>query len=147
MQKIVSGYKSEALFRKELKERGLEYETLVEWIRSRMILEKWIERQFGHKILDDDIEQEAIQYYEQHKSEFIEPVQVRYQAVTVLSKPKDTSEQQMRAKQLAENIYSRLRKGETVHNIQPTNRIRIDNNAEISGGSKIGTDTCPIEGR
>lgn len=145
MQKIVSGYKSEALFRKELKERGLEYETLVEWIRSRMILEKWIERQFGHKILDDDIEQEAIQYYEQHKSEFIEPVQVRYQAVTVLSKPEDTSEQQMRAKQLAEDIYSRLRKGETVHDIQPTNRIRIDNNAEISGAQKLGLTLAQLK--
>ena len=145
MQKIVSRYESEALFRKELKQRGLEYEALVEWIRARMIQEKWIERQFGHKLLDDDIEQEAIQYYEQHKSEFIEPVKVRYQAVTVLSKPEDTAQQQRRAKQAAEVIYSRLRKGATVRDIQPTNQIRIDDNAEISGTQKLGLTLAQLK--
>jgi parvulin-like peptidyl-prolyl isomerase len=138
MQKIVSGYDSEALFRRELQVRGLEYEALVEWIRARMILEKWIERQFGHKILDEDIEQESIQYYEQHKSEFMEPVKVRYQAVKVLSKPKYTSQQQVRAKQLAEDIYLRLREGVAFRDIQPTDSIRINNNAEISGAQGVG---------
>ena len=145
MQKIVSGYDSETLFRRELKKRRLEYEALVEWIRSRMILEKWIERQFGHKILDDDIEQESIQYYEQHKLEFIEPVKVRYQSIKVLSKPEDTPQQKVRAKQLAEDIYFRLREGATFRDIQPTDNIRINNNAEISGAQKLGLTLAKLK--
>ncbi|MCZ6676859.1 MAG: peptidyl-prolyl cis-trans isomerase [Candidatus Poribacteria bacterium] len=118
IQKIKSKYASEALFFEDLQESGLEYSELEEWLRNDFIVKELIARRFLSKIDEPQIDQEAVQYFEQHRSEFVEPMQIQFQYIMVVSAPEDARDEQARAKQLAEALYSRLRTGATFEDIQ-----------------------------
>ena len=139
---IESRYPSDVAFSDTLNKKGLEYEELEEWQRSRLIIDAWISRRFGTRIAEDEIEQKAVQYYEQHKLEFIEPTQVKFGYIKVFSRLEDTPEQQAHAKQLADDIYALLQKGAKFSDLyqayKNTSNIHIDNNAQISGATRLG---------
>ncbi len=108
---------SDEEFDDQLKKSGLEYKDLEELFRSSLIVSELIARRFRSKS-DEVIEQEAAQYFEQHKSDYIEPMQIQFQSIKVRSKRDDPPEQQAQAKQLAEEIYSRLHAGTELSDIQ-----------------------------
>ena len=149
MEGIKSRYSSDAAFSDALKEKGLEYEELEEWQQSRLIINGWISRRFGTRIAEDEIEQKAVQYYEQHKSEFIEPTQVKFGYIKVFPRLEDTPEQQTHAKQLAEDIYALLQKGAKFSDLyqtyKNTSNIHIDNNAQISGATRLGMTLAKLK--
>ncbi len=149
MEGIKSRYSSDAAFSDALKEKGLEYEEYEEWQQSRLIINVWISRRFGTRIAEDEIEQKAVQYYEQHKSEFIEPTQVKFGYIKVFSRLEDTPEQQAHAKQLAEDIYALLQKGTKFSDLyqtyKNTSNIHIDNNAQISGATRLGMTLAKLK--
>jgi hypothetical protein len=96
---------------------------LEELFRSSLIAKDLISRRIPGKD-EETLEQEAAQYFEQHQAEFTEPMQLELQYTLVFSKPDDPPEQQARAKQLAEEIYSRLQAGTELSDIQ---RLYQDN--------------------
>ena len=116
-------YPSDEEFNNQLKKSGLEYKDLEELFRSSLIVGELIARRFRSKS-DEAIEQEAAQYFEQHKSDYIEPMQIQFQSIKVNSKRDNPPEQQAQAKQLAEEIYSRLQVGTELSDIQ---RLYQDN--------------------
>ena len=113
-----SVYSSEALFLVDLKRMGLEYQEVEERVKNVLIVNALTVRQFRNSIDEEQINQEAPQYFERHRSEFVEPAQIQFQHVLVRSKPDDAGSPQAQAKILAETIASELQTGATFQEIQ-----------------------------
>ena len=111
IEEIKSKYLSESLFIEELKESGLEYKDLEQWIKSRLILNELIVRRFHSTLEKEVIEQATIQYFNQNQF-------LQFQYIMVLSRPEDTLDRQTQTKQIAEKIYLRLQADEKFDDIQ-----------------------------
>ena len=118
IQALKSLYSSEASYLVDLKRMGLEYQEVEERVRNALIVNELTIRQFRNSIDDEQINQEAPQYFEQHRSDFIEPVQIHFRHVLVRSKPDDPADLQANAKILAKTITSQLKGGATFQEIQ-----------------------------
>ena len=118
IQALKSGYANAALFFEDLKRIGLEYQEVEERLRNALIMNELTVRQFGNSIDEEQINQKAPQYFEQHRSEFIEPAQIQFQYILVHSQPDDAADLRTQAKTLAETITSRLKGGATFQEIQ-----------------------------
>ena len=118
IQALKSVYSSEALFFVDLKRMGLEYQEVEERVRAALIVNELTVRQFRNSIDEEQINQEAAQYFERHRSKFVEPAQIQFQYILVLSKPDDPADLQAKAKTLAERITSQLKGGATFQEIQ-----------------------------
>ncbi len=126
IQALKSLYSSEASFLVDLKRIGLEYQEVEERVRNALIVNALIVRQFRNSIDDEQINQEAPQYFELHRSEFIEPAQIQFQHILVSSKPSDSADLQAEAETLAGIITGQLKEGATFQEIQeayPNNPI------------------------
>ena len=118
IQALKSAYSSETLFLVDLKRMGLEYQEVEERVRNALIVNALTVRQFRNSIDEEQINQEAPQYFERHRSEFIEPAQIQFQHILVRSKPSDPADLQAKAKTLAGIITSQLKEGATFQEIQ-----------------------------
>lgn len=118
IQALKSGYANAALFFEDLKRIGLEYQEVEERLRNALIMNELTVRQFGNSIDEEQINQKAPQYFEEHRSEFIEPAQIQFQYILVRSQPDDAADLQTQAKTLAETITSQLKEGATFQEIQ-----------------------------
>lgn len=118
IQALKSLYSSEASYLVDLKRMGLEYQEVEERVKNALIVNELTVRQFRNSIDEEQINQEAPQYFEQHRSDFIEPPQTQFQYILVLSKSDDPADLQVEAKTLAEKIASQLKRGATFQEIQ-----------------------------
>ena len=118
IQALKSAYNTETSFLVDLKQMGLEYQAVEERVRNALIVNTLTVRQFRNSIDEEQINQEAPQYFEQHRSDFIEPAQIQFQYILVLSKSDDLANLQVEAKTLAETIASQLKRGATFQEIQ-----------------------------
>ncbi len=88
---------------------GTPYEDFKERIRNQILTQRVIGQEVGSRI---SIPKEEIQkYYEEHKSEFVRPEQVRLREILVSTEGKDPSELPALEKK-ANDILARLKKGE-----------------------------------
>ena len=140
MQTLKYGYTDEAQFSEDLRRIGIEYEELEEWLKNDLIIKELTVRQFRNSIDNQQINQAAPQYFEEHRSEFIEPMRIQFQYILVRSKPEDAADQRAKAKALAARISSQLRTGVTFQEIQqayPDNPLlRI-----VTAPQTVSTDT------
>ena len=120
IQALKSVYSSEALFLVDLKRMGLEYQEVEDRVRDALIVNELTVRQFRNSIDEEQITQEAAQYFERHRSKFVEPAQIQFQYILVLSKFDDPADMQAKAKTLAGRITSQLKGGATFQKIQET---------------------------
>ena len=118
IQALKSGYANAELFFEDLKRIGLEYQEVEERLRNALIMNELTVRQFGNSIDEEQINQKAPQYFEEHRSEFIEPAQIQFQYILVPSQPDDAADLQTQAKTLAETITSQLKEGATFQEVQ-----------------------------
>ena len=118
IQTLKYGYTDEALFSEDLRRIGIEYQELEEWLKNDLITKELTVRQFRNSINNEEINQQAPQYFEQHRSEFIEPMRIQFQYILVRSKPGDAADLQATAKSLAARISSQLKTGVTFQEIQ-----------------------------
>ena len=118
IQALKSLYSSEASYLVDLKRMGLEYQEVEERVRNALIVNALTVRQFRNSIDEEQINQEAPQYFEQHQSKFVEPAQIQFQYILVLSKSDDPADLQAKAKTLAGTITSQLKRGTTFQEIQ-----------------------------
>ncbi len=118
IQALKALYRDEALFFAALERLGLEYQEVEERIKAVLIVNALTVRQFRNRIDEKQINQQAPQYFEQHRSEFIEPAQIQFQYILVRSRPDDAADLQAQAKVLAETISSQLRTVATFQEIQ-----------------------------
>jgi hypothetical protein len=113
-------YVDAALFFEDLKRIGLEYQEVEERVKNALIVNELTVRQFRNSIDEEQINQEAPQYFELHRSDFIEPAQIQFQPVLIFSKPDDSADLQAKAKTLAETVTSKLKNGATFQEIEET---------------------------
>ena len=118
IEALQADYVDAALFFEDLKRIGLEYQEVEERVKNALIVNELTVRQFRNSIDEEQINQEAPQYFELHRSDFIEPAQIQFQHVLVRSKSNDPVDLQAEAKTLAETITSQLRSGATFQEIQ-----------------------------
>lgn len=118
IQDLKSLYSNEVLFLEDLKRLGLAYQEVEEQVRTVLIVNELTVRQFRNSIDEEQINQEAPQYFEQHRSEFIEPAQIQFQHILVRLKPDDAAALQTHAKTLAETIAFQLQTGVAFQEIQ-----------------------------
>ena len=118
IQALKAAYSDETLFLVDLKRMGLEYQEVEERMRNALIVNELTVRQFRNSIDDEQIGQEAPQYFEKHRSDFIEPAHIQFQYILVRSKSDDPADLQASAKTLAGIITSQLKKGATFQEIQ-----------------------------
>ena len=118
IQALKAAYSDETLFLVDLKRMGLEYQEVEERMRNALIVNELTVRQFRNSIDDEQIGQEAPQYFEKHRSDFIEPAHIQFQYILVRSKSDDPADLQASAKTLAGIITSQLKKGTTFQEIQ-----------------------------
>lgn len=118
IQALQAGYTDEAQFVADLKRMELEYQEVEERVKNALIVNELTVRQFRNSIDEEQINQEAVQYFEQHRSEFIEPDQIQFQYILVRSNSEDPADLQTEAKSLAERISSQLKAGATFQEIQ-----------------------------
>ena len=111
-------YRDEASFFVDLKELGLEYEEVEERMKTELIVNVLAVRQFRNSIEEEQINQKAPQYFEQHRSEFIAPAQIQFQYILVRSGSADAADLETQPETLAETISSRLKAGVTFQEIQ-----------------------------
>ena len=74
IQVLKSLYSSEASYLVDLKRIGLEYQEVEERVKNALIVNELTIRQFRNSIDEEQINQEAPQYFEQHRLDFIEPL-------------------------------------------------------------------------
>lgn len=118
IQALKAPYRDEASFFVDLERLGLEYQEVEERMKTDLIVNALTVRQFRNSIEEEQINQTAPQYFEQHQSEFIVPAQIQFQYILVRSRPDDTADLQAEAKALAETISSQLKAGVTFQEIQ-----------------------------
>ena len=118
IQALKSLYSSEASYLADLKRMGLEYQEVEERVRNALIVNELTVRQFRNSIDEEQINQEAPQYFERHRSDFIEPAQIQFQHVLIRSTPDAPADLQVEAKPLAETIASQLKRGTTFQELQ-----------------------------
>ena len=118
IQTLKALYRDEASFFVDLERLGLEYQEVEERMKTDLIVNALTVRQFRNSIEEEQINQKAPQYFEQHRSEFIAPAQIQFQYILVRSRSDDTTDLQAEAKALAETISSQLKAGVTFQEIQ-----------------------------
>ena len=120
IQGLKSLYSSEASYLVDLKRMGLEYQEVEERVKNALIVNELTVRQFRNSIDEEQINQEAPQYFELHRLDFIEPAQIQFQPVLIFSKPDDPADLQAKAKTLAETVTAQLKNGATFQEIEET---------------------------
>ena len=73
IQALKAAYSDETLFLVDLKRMGLEYQEVEERLRNALIVNELTVRQFRNSIDDEQIGQEAPQYFEKHRSDLLNP--------------------------------------------------------------------------
>ncbi len=138
MDRLKESYPSELVFSDTLKLSGLEYAELEEWMRAGLIIDDLIFRKFINRIDAEEIDQESLQYFELHESEFSEAAKVRFEFVLVPLRLDASLEEEAQALRSAEAIYSHLRNGTPIEEIQEFGQVA----AHIE--PDMGTDTLYI---
>ena len=138
MKRLKDSYPSELVFSDTLKLSGLEYAELEEWMRAGLIIDDLIFRKFANRIYAEKIDQESLQYFELHESEFSEAARVRFEFVLVPLRLDASPQEETQALHSAEAIYSYLRNGTSIEEIQESEHFA----AHIELGT--GTDTLYI---
>ena len=118
MKRLKDSYPSELVFSDTLKLSGLEYAELEDWMRAGLIIDDLIFRKFINRIDAEKIDQESLQYFELHESEFSEAAKVRFEFVLVPLRLDASPQEETQALRSAEAIYSHLRNGTPIEEIQ-----------------------------
>ena len=140
MKRLKKSYPTEAAFYETLKLSGLEYAELEEWMRAGFIIDDLIFRKFIKGIDRERIEQESLQYYDQHKSEYSETAKVRFNYVLVPLRSGASLEEKTQAERSAKEIYLNLRNGTPIEEFQQSEHGSVQLEAEYLNstlGSKI----------
>ena len=70
MQAIAAKFPSQEEFSRVLQENGLEIVSVEAWVYTRLVADAFFRRKFARPISTDEIEEMALDYFEQHQDEF-----------------------------------------------------------------------------
>lgn len=137
---IRSKFPSDMAFQNAIRKQKLEIATLEKWVYEHIIYDTYYNRQFVSRVDSREIDELAPQYYEANKENYVAPATVTFRSVLIAFPPESSEEQKQATKQLAEQINSRLLRGETYENIEQSNK----SNPSISFDSLTLTTDTPL---
>ncbi len=119
---IHAKFSSEKAFQDVMRKQKLEIATLEKWVYEQIIYNAYYNRQFISRVDSREIDELAPQYFESNKEKYVVPATVTFRSV-LIAFPSDSSEEQKQAtKRIAEQINSRLQRGETYEQIEQSNK-------------------------
>lgn len=119
-------------FEKWVVERsGMAYEDLKDQTRNQLLTQRVIGQEVGSRI--SVTKEEISKYYEEHKTEFVRPEQVRLREILVSTEGKDAKELPALEKK-ANDISARLKKGERF----PELAAKMSDSESAKAGGDIG---------
>ena len=118
IEQFKMSYPSESVFFQELKQAGIEYAELEEWLRAGLIIDSLILRKFTNNIDGEKIEQESLRHFEQYKSEYFQAARITFEYVLIPLSLDASLEEKRRVERLAEKVYLHLRNGMPTEEIQ-----------------------------
>ena len=119
---IRSKFPSDEVFQNLLQKQELEIATLEKWVYEQIIYETYYNRQFVNRVDSREIDELAPQYFEANKAKYVVPATVNFRSI-LIAFPSEASEvQKQAAKRIAEQINSRLQRGETYEQIEQSNK-------------------------
>ena len=119
---IHAKFPSEKAFQDAMRKQKLEIATLEKWVYEQIIYDAYYNRQFISRVDSKEIDELAPQYFELNKEKYVVPATVTFRSV-LLAFPSESSEKQKQVtKRIAEQINSRLMRGETYEQIEQSNK-------------------------
>ena len=109
--RISSRFRSPEELADALSQIGMTLDDLKARLTENIMIQKMIERKFGQFIRDSDLEGEATNYFEQHKSEFMIPESVLLDQVLFTFSPNSDEAEKESIKQKAEEVLKELESG------------------------------------
>jgi peptidyl-prolyl cis-trans isomerase C len=131
--KLAKNFGGDAEMNVALANRGLDRVGLTRELQKSLTVTKFIQETIAKKITITPAE--LSQYYEQHKEEFQHPDLVRTSHILILVKAGATQEQETMAKQRAEELLARVKKGEDFAKLAKENSM---DPASASQGGDVG---------
>ena len=150
MDRLEKSYPSELVFSDTLKLSGLEYAEMEEWMRAGLIIDDLIFRKFVNRIHEEKIDQESLQHFELHESDYSEAARVRFEFVLVPLRLGASLHEETQALRTAESIYSHLRNGTPIEEIQQFEQdaahIKLDTGTDtLYITSKLGREIAELK--
>lgn len=130
--KVAKTYPSDAALNAMLAERGLDRKALSRELGKTLVVQKYIEQTISKKLVVAPAE--VTEYYNAHPDEFKHPDLIRTSHILVAVAQGAAPEQQERAKQLAQALLDRAKKGEDFARLAKENSM----DASASQGGDIG---------
>jgi peptidyl-prolyl cis-trans isomerase C len=130
--KVAQTYPSDAALNAMLAERGLDRKDLARELGKSLVVQKYIEQTITKKLVVAPAE--VSEYYNAHPDEFKHPDLIRTSHILVAVPQGAAPEQQERARQLAQTLLDRAKKGEDFAKLAKENST----DASASQGGDIG---------
>ena len=133
-------FTSDKAFQSAMRKQKLEMATLEKWVYEQIIYEIYYNRQFINRVDSRQIDELAPQYFESNKAKYVVPATVTFRSVLIAFPSESSEEQKQVIKQIAEQINSRLQRGETFEKIEQSNKT----NLSVSFDSQTLTTDTPL---
>ncbi len=115
---IRAKFTSDKSFQSAMRKQKLEMATLEKWVYEQIIYEIYYNRQFINRVDSREIDELSPQYFESNKAKYVVSATVTFRSVFIVFPPESSEEQKQVIKQIAEQINSRLQRGETFEKIE-----------------------------
>jgi peptidyl-prolyl cis-trans isomerase C len=130
--KVAKTYPSDAALNAMLAERGLDRKALSRELGKNLVVQRYIEQNITKKLVVAPAE--VSEYYNAHPDEFKHPDLIRTSHILIAVPQGAAPEQQERAKQLAQGVLDRAKKGEDFAKLAKENSM----DASASQGGDLG---------
>ena len=137
---IRAKFTSDKTFQSAMRKQKLEMATLEKWVYEQIIYEIYYNRQFINRVDSREIDELAPQYFESNKAKYVVPATVTFRSVFIAFAPESSEERKQVTTQIAEQINSRLQRGETFEKIERGNKT----NPSISFDLQTLTTDTPL---
>ena len=137
---IHAKFPSEMAFQDAMRKQKLEIATLEKWVYEQIIYDAYYNRQFISRVDSKEIDELAPQYFELNKEKYVVPATVTFRSVLLAFRSESSEEQKQVTKRIAEQINSRLMRGETYEQIEQSNKT----NPAISFDTLTLTTDTPL---
>lgn len=135
---IRAKFRSDTDFQNALQKQKLEIKALEKWVYEHLIYDVYFNRQFFNRVDRKEIDELAPQYFEANKAQFVTPATVTFRSILISVPPDAAEEEKQSTKLLAEQISSRLERGDTYDQIEQSSK---SNTSIIFGTLTLTTDT------
>lgn len=144
LSKVSAKFESSNDLANALNQSAMTLDYLKEKLNENIMIQKMIDRKFGQFIRDSDLDGEATNYFEQHKSEFIIPESVLIDQIFFEIKPDSNDMIKETIKNKAEEALIEIKNGANISKYTNNPKIGYDNIDELNPEIKEAINSLNI---